>query len=64
MSHDPHAVSTPPSPVDISGRSDRENLFILVLVVTGLLYLLVRAAELKEMKPSRLPPSGQIRTFR
>lgn len=64
MSHEQPATATPPSPVDISSRSDRENMLILILVAIGLLYLLVRTAELKPDKPMRPAPGGPAATRR
>lgn len=60
MSHAHHPVAAPAKElVDISRRSDRENLLILVLLAIGFLYLLVRVAELKppQQRPS-IPPPG------
>lgn len=52
-----HAAPAPAkSPVDIEGRSDRENYFILVMVVLGLVSLLVHTAGLKPKKVAP-PPS-------
>lgn len=64
MTHDLPASQAPSSPVDISRRSDRENLFILILVAVALIYLLVRTAEMKEMRVPRSAPTGPIQTLR
>lgn len=66
--HEAPATGMPPVPlaypVDISRRSDRENGFILILVIVGLIWLLVHAADLTRMKALNQTPAKPWRQVR
>ena len=47
------------NPVDIEGRSDRENYFLLVMVILGLISLLLQTAGLKPQKAAPPPAANE-----